>query len=63
MRIFNYIWNPLGLLERVALVQPFISALVSGIGSLFGGGEAASAGDRQGAADDQQSQQSDGKRR
>jgi len=32
MRIFNYIWNPLGLLERVALVQPFLETLVGAIG-------------------------------
>ena len=31
MRIFKYIWNPLGLLQRVALVQPFLGEIVSGL--------------------------------
>ena len=42
MRIFTYIYNPIELFERLALIQPFLSALIGGIGSAFGiGGSAA----------------------
>ena len=43
MRIFSYIYNPLELFERLALIQPFIGALVGGIGSALGIGGAAAA--------------------
>ena len=33
MRILSYIYNPLELFERLALIQPFIGALVGGIAS------------------------------
>lgn len=45
MRIFSYIYNPIELFERIALIQPFFSALVKGItGSLFGGSTASAVG-------------------
>jgi hypothetical protein len=43
MRIFNYFYNPLGLVERLALVQPFLGAIIGGIGGLLGGGGSAAA--------------------
>jgi len=33
MRIFSYIYKPLELFERLALIQPFLGALVTGIAS------------------------------
>jgi len=45
MRIFSYIYNPIELFERLALIQPFFSALIGGIGSALGiGGSAAATG-------------------
>jgi hypothetical protein len=45
MRIFSYIYNPLELFERLSLIQPFIGALIGGIGSALGiGGGAAATG-------------------
>lgn len=41
MRIFSYIYKPLELFERLALIQPFLGGLISGIGGLFSGGAAA----------------------
>ena len=37
MRIFSYIYKPLELLERLALIQPFISAIIGAAGKYLGG--------------------------
>ena len=51
MRIFSYIHKPIELFERLALIQPFISAFIGGIGSALGiGGGAAATGATVGAA-------------
>lgn len=44
MRIFSYIYNPIELVERLSLIQPFLGAIVGGIGSILGSSAAKAVG-------------------